>query len=78
MVSGSAQFPPFHLPSHVDVLYCNRVAVALEPQAVRVLRYLIERRQRVVSKEELLEKLWPDTFTTDDVLKKPVSQARRA
>ncbi len=78
MMSGLVHFPPFHLPPHVDVLYCDNAAVALEPQAVRVLRYLVEQRQRVVSKEELLEKLWPDTFTTDDVLKKAVSQARRA
>jgi predicted ATPase/DNA-binding winged helix-turn-helix (wHTH) protein len=78
MVSQPLHFFPFHLLPNVDLLYCDNVAVALEPQAVRVLRYLIEQRERVVPKEELLDQLWPDTFTTDDVLKKAVSQARRA
>jgi predicted ATPase len=32
----------------------------------------------VISKEELLEEVWSDVFTTDGVLKKAVSQIRRA
>jgi predicted ATPase/DNA-binding winged helix-turn-helix (wHTH) protein len=52
--------------------------VPLEPSAVRVLRYLAEHTDRVISKEELLEAIWPDVFTTDGVLKKAVLQSRRA
>lgn len=51
--------------------------MALEPRAVRVLRYLVEHHDRVLSKEELLEEVWSDVFTTDGVLKKAVSQIRR-
>jgi DNA-binding winged helix-turn-helix (wHTH) protein len=71
-------FEPFHISSDVDLLYLNEQVVPLEPLAVRVLRYLAKHHQRVISKEELLEKIWPDTFTTDGVLKKAISQARRA
>ncbi len=71
-------FASFHLSSDIDLLYHGQEVVALEPQAARVLRYLVEHHERVVSKEELLERIWPDVFTTDDVLKKAVSQARRA
>lgn len=74
----SLYFPPFHLTPDVDVLYRNNKVVPLERRAVRVLRYLVEHRDRVVSKEELLEHVWPDVFTTDSVLKRSVSLVRRA
>lgn len=71
-------FPPYRLRSDVDVLYVGEKVVALEPNAVRVLRFLIENRERVVSKSELLDAVWRDIFTTEDVLKKAVSQIRRS
>src|SRR4029079_18148113 len=52
--------------------------VALEPRPVRVLRYLAENAGRVVTKQELLDRVWPDVFTTDSVLKRAVSQCRLA
>ncbi|MFN7927815.1 MAG: AAA family ATPase [Blastocatellia bacterium] len=45
---------------------------------MQVLRFLAEHHDRVVTKDELLEAVWPDTFTTDGVLKRAISQARRA
>ena len=71
-------FAPFHIPEGVNLLFREDEVVALEPRAVRVLRYLAENHERVVSKEELLEAVWPDVFTTDGVLKKAISQARHA
>lgn len=71
-------FQPYHLPSDVDLLFQGDDVIPLEPQAVRVLRYLVEHHDRVVSKEELLENVWPNVFTTDGVLKKAISQARRS
>ena len=71
-------FPPFLISPEVDVLYRDGNVVPLQPHAVRLLRYLAENRDRVVSKNELLDRIWADTFTTDGVLKKAVLQARRA
>lgn len=71
-------FPPFHIPANVDLLYRGETMVPLERRAVQVLRFLAEHHDRVVTKDELLEAVWPDTFTTDGVLKRAVSQARRA
>ncbi|MDT5059882.1 MAG: hypothetical protein QOH63_341 [Acidobacteriota bacterium] len=71
-------FEPFHISSDVDLLYMSEQVIPLEPLAVRVLRYLVMQHHRVVPKEELLEKIWPEVFTTDGVLKKAISQARRA
>ena len=71
-------FPPFHIPASVDLLYREEKIVALERRAVQVLRYLVEHHDRVVSKDELLEAVWPETFISDGVLKRAISQARRA
>jgi DNA-binding winged helix-turn-helix (wHTH) protein len=71
-------FSPFHIVVDVDLLYRGEQVVPLEPRAVRVLKYLAEHSERVVSKEELLEAVWPDVFTSDGVLKKAISQARHA
>lgn len=71
-------FPPFRIPGNIDLLYREEKIVALERRAVQVLRYLVEHHDRVVSKDELLEAVWPETFITDGVLKRAISQARRA
>ena len=51
--------------------------VALEPKAVTLLLYLVEHRSRVVSKDEIFEVLWKDTFVTPNALTRLVAQLRR-
>jgi pimeloyl-ACP methyl ester carboxylesterase/DNA-binding winged helix-turn-helix (wHTH) protein len=50
----------------------------LQPQVFDFLAYLVEHRERVVSKAELLEQLWPGTKVTDASLQRAVSHARQA
>ena len=71
-------FNEFRLAADAPALFRLDELIALEPLASRVLLYLIENRNRLVTKDELLENVWPDVFTTDDVLKKAISQIRRA
>lgn len=54
------------------------VAIPLEPKAFDVLIHLIEHRDRVVTKEELLDAVWPGTFVTPNVLTRAVAQIRKA
>jgi DNA-binding winged helix-turn-helix (wHTH) protein/tetratricopeptide (TPR) repeat protein len=77
-IPAAIRFQGFSIPGEADVLYRSDAVVPLEPQAVRVLRYLAEHRTRVVGKQELLQTLWPDVVPTEAVLKKAVSQIRRA
>ena len=51
--------------------------VRLEPKVMHVLVCLTEHSDRVVSKERLLRAVWPDTFVTDDVLTRAISELRR-
>jgi DNA-binding winged helix-turn-helix (wHTH) protein len=50
----------------------------LEPKSFKVLRYLIENRDHVVSKEELIEAVSQDTFVTDNALTRTIAQIRKA
>lgn len=52
--------------------------VSLEPKTFDVLRYLIEHRDRLVTKEELLDAAWKDTFVTPNVLTRAIAQLRKA
>lgn len=52
--------------------------IDLPPRAFQVLGYLIEHRDRLVPKQELIEALWKDTFVTDDALVQAVTALRRA
>src|SRR5688572_8660538 len=52
--------------------------VPLEPKTFAVLRHLIENRDRVVSKDELLNVVWTGTFVTPNVLTRAIAQLRKA
>jgi len=49
----------------------------LEPKAVTLLLLLLEHRHRVVTKDEIVEHLWKDTFVTPNALTRLVAQLRR-
>ncbi len=51
--------------------------VELEPKAIRVLLYLIEHHERVVSKDELFEQIWAGVDVTDNALTRVVGQLRK-
>lgn len=52
--------------------------VALEPQVFDLLVYLIEKRDRVVSKDELLRSVWGGRIVSDSTLDSRISAARKA
>lgn len=52
-------------------------AIPLEPKAFDVLVHLIEHRDRLVTKDELLDAVWPGTFVTPNVLTRAVAQIRK-
>jgi len=52
-------------------------ALSLEPKAVRVLLYLIEHRDRAVSKEDLIGAVWEGAAVSDNALTRIVAQLRR-
>ena len=43
--------------------------VLLEPKAFQLLIFLLEHRGRLVSKDELLDAVWADSFVTPNALR---------
>jgi DNA-binding winged helix-turn-helix (wHTH) protein len=52
--------------------------VATEPQVFDVLAYLLTHRDRVVSKQELLDEVWGTRFVSESALTSRIKSARRA
>lgn len=50
----------------------------LRPQTTKVLSVLVENAGQMVSKERLMETVWPDTTVTDDSLVQCISEIRKA
>jgi DNA-binding winged helix-turn-helix (wHTH) protein/tetratricopeptide (TPR) repeat protein len=53
-------------------------AIDLQPKVFELVAYLLEHRERVVNKHELLAALWPDVNVSESSLAWCVSQARKA
>jgi non-specific serine/threonine protein kinase len=71
-------FGPFVLDLADECLWRDSLAIPLRPKAFALLGYLIGRPGRLVTKEELLEAVWPETFVGDAVLKVTIRQLREA
>jgi Tol biopolymer transport system component/DNA-binding winged helix-turn-helix (wHTH) protein len=56
----------------------DRQEVRIEPKAMQVLVYLAGRPNELASRDELIAGVWRDTFVTDDVLKRCISDLRKA
>ncbi len=52
-------------------------ALALEPKAIETLIFLLERRGRLVEKDELLNGVWQGSFVTPNALTRIIAQLRR-
>ncbi|HEY7103830.1 MAG TPA: alpha/beta fold hydrolase [Mycobacteriales bacterium] len=54
------------------------VRVPVEPQVFEVLAYLVEHRDRVVAKEELMDTVWGGRFVSETAVTSRIKQARQA
>src|SRR5215813_8928157 len=71
-------FPPFRLDPDNAALWRGTKAVHLTPKAFAVLQCLVERHGQLVTKDLLLESVWPGTVVGDAVLKVCVREIRKA
>ena len=63
------QFESFRLDTANECLWKNRVQINLPPKPFAVLRYLVENPGRLISHDELLDALWPETYVQPQVLR---------
>jgi DNA-binding winged helix-turn-helix (wHTH) protein/predicted ATPase len=71
-------FDPFRLDLANECLWRGSEAIKLRPKAFALLNYLLERPAQLVTKEELLNAVWPGTFIGEAVLKVAIGQVREA
>jgi DNA-binding winged helix-turn-helix (wHTH) protein/tetratricopeptide (TPR) repeat protein len=68
----------FRLELQREQLWRGTEAVRLRPKSFAVLRYLVEHPDRVVTKDELLQAVWPDTAVSEGVLTVCLNELRQA
>jgi predicted ATPase len=71
------QFESFGLDTSNECLLHNSVQIDLAPKLFAVLRYLVENPGRLVTHDELLEALWPETYVQPQVLRTYVLELRK-
>src|SRR5215813_1192538 len=71
-------FGPFAVDPANACLWRGTEAVALSSKAFDVLHYLIQHPNRIVTKDELLDTVWPDTAVTDAVVRVAIAALRKA
>jgi Tol biopolymer transport system component/DNA-binding winged helix-turn-helix (wHTH) protein len=71
------QFGPFRLIPQRRLLISNGKPVDIGQKSLELLVILVEQAGQVVSKKELMERLWPDTFVEENNLAQAVSSLRQ-
>lgn len=69
-------FGPFRLDEAGRMLLLSGHEMPLQPRVFDLLVYLVNSRARVVSKDELLDALWPGVTVTENSLQRAVSTLR--
>ena len=72
------EFAGYVLNADRRELTCGTDVVALGPQVFDVLLYLLHNRERVVSKDDLLDVVWKGRIVSESTLTSHINAARRA
>src|SRR5262249_53286360 len=73
-----SRFGPFRLDPARCILLRGEEAIPLPPKAFRCLLYLIDNRERLVTREELLNAVWGTEHLSPGVVPQTVLQDRHA
>ena len=71
-------FGAFRIDVIERVLFGERGAVPLTPKVFDTLLLLVENNNHVLGKQELIERIWPDSFVEDNNLAQNISILRKA
>src|SRR5215813_11981719 len=72
------RFDQFELDTEKLELRGDGGVIALEPQVFALLVYLVENRDRVVTKDEIVEKIWDGRIVSDSAVSSRIKSARQA
>src|ERR1700730_7490638 len=78
LIQHSYQFGEYTVDSSQRVLLRKGKPVPLTPKVFDMLLILVENPGRIVEKEELMNRLWPDTYVEEANLTSNIQQLRKA
>ena len=71
------QFESFALDTSNECLWHEGVQIALASKPFSVLRYLVDNPGRLITHDELLDALWPETYVQPQILRTYVLELRK-
>src|SRR6266851_3325869 len=71
------RFQSFRLDTANLCLWNGGARASLTPKAFDVLRYLVEHAGRLVTPDEILEAIWPETYVNPEGLRRYIQEIRR-
>jgi DNA-binding winged helix-turn-helix (wHTH) protein/Tol biopolymer transport system component len=78
VISGLYRFDEFELNPARRTFARNGIPVSISPKAFEVLAYLVANAGRVVTKDELLKAIWPESFVEESNLAQHIFSLRKA
>ncbi|HXM12559.1 MAG TPA: winged helix-turn-helix domain-containing protein [Terriglobales bacterium] len=78
LTSNLYEFDEFRLDAQSRVLKRGGTTVSLTPKAFDVLLFLIQNAGRIVTKDELMKAVWPDSFVEESNLTQTIFMVRKA
>jgi predicted ATPase/DNA-binding winged helix-turn-helix (wHTH) protein len=71
------QFDSFRLDTSNECLWHSGAQITLPPKPFAILRYLVENPGRLITHDELLDALWPETYVQPQVLRTYMLELRK-
>ena len=72
------EFGPFRVDPEKETLLREGEPIALTPKTFQILLVLIRHNEEVVTKDDLMKAVWPDTFVEEANLSRNISMLRKA
>src|ERR1700744_4618597 len=72
------EFGPFRVDPARETLLKSGVAVPLTPKTFQILLVLVRHGKEVVTKDDLMKAVWPDTFVEEANLSRNIFMLRKA
>ena len=72
------EFGPFRVDPEKQVLLRDNQPVSVTPKTFETLLILVRHSREVVSKDELMKELWPDSFVEEANLSQNIFMLRKA
>jgi TolB-like protein/DNA-binding winged helix-turn-helix (wHTH) protein len=78
VISDLYSFGEFRMDTHMRVLHKGEHPISLTAKAFEVLMLLVQHSGEVVSKDELMQTIWPDSFVEESNLTQTVFMLRKS